>query len=117
ASLRHNDRFAVDVNGDGVLTPIDALLVINYLNAWLPGGTVSSPTLADRLYCDVDGDGTVAPVDALLVINSLNAKPRFAASMNAEGEQQTISLAGDVPVDLLTLLALDISSEQRRRLS
>src|SRR5439155_27284693 len=117
AAAHHNDRFAVDVDGDGVLAPIDALLVINYLNAWLPGGTLSSPTFADRLYYDVDGDGTVAPIDAVLVINSLNTQPRLAATIYGEGEQHAISLAGDAPIDLLTLLALDMLSEQRRRLS
>ena len=64
----------VDVNQDGKLTPLDALLVINVLNSSgsyvLPeiGGGGSPPP-----YFDVSGDHKLTPLDALLVINALNA--------------------------------------------
>ena len=61
-SIYNND--SRDVNGDGQLTPIDVLLVINYLN----GVGAHESTL------DVTGDGQVSPIDALLVINSLNSE-------------------------------------------
>ncbi|MDV6030339.1 MAG: hypothetical protein F9B45_09575 [Phycisphaera sp. RhM] len=59
-----------DVNGDGVVTPSDALVVINRLardpSSELPsGGTRESP------YYDVTGDAMVSPRDALVVINNL----------------------------------------------
>lgn len=63
-----------DVNLDGFVTPLDALLIINHLNAGgrqtftpLPGGTSAGP------FYDVSGDNHIAPLDALLVINYLNA--------------------------------------------
>ena len=66
---------ALDVNDDGLLSPIDALLVINELNrvgahALLPpsGGSAPPP------YLDVTGDNFVSPVDALRVINELNRR-------------------------------------------
>ena len=62
----------LDVNGDGYLSPVDALLIINALNAaasdeddpaeWQP--------ISDSR--DVNGDGVVSPLDALLVINRIN---------------------------------------------
>ena len=72
-----NLRNPLDVNDDSWVSPVDALSVINSLNAngsrpvsqyWmaangqLPGG-----------FIDVNGDGFVAPLDALMVINFLNA--------------------------------------------
>ena len=56
---------SLDTNGDGAVTSIDALLVINWLN-----GNRSDDRSADEL--DVNGDGYVSPVDTLAVINHLN---------------------------------------------
>ena len=62
----------LDVNGDGVISPIDALLVINYLNSH-PAETVLPPTYsAGSAYLDVLGTGSVIPTDALQIINYLN---------------------------------------------
>jgi hypothetical protein len=61
------------VDGDNVLAPIDALLIINDLNRhgsrWLaePAGSGAPPP-----FVDVSGDGYISPLDALLVINELN---------------------------------------------
>lgn len=61
----------MDVNDDDFISPVDALLVINSLNAdgsrELTAGGGGSP------YLDVNGDGFVSPIDALMVINWLNA--------------------------------------------
>lgn len=69
----HNSRKPLDVNADGVVSPIDALLVINYLNTGfnlLPEPKAGE--LAPPPYVDVNQDGRVTPIDALLVINELN---------------------------------------------
>ncbi|NLX56992.1 MAG: S8 family serine peptidase [Planctomycetaceae bacterium] len=61
----------LDVNSDGYLSPVDALLVINALNAGMSHGDPSEwPSLSDPR--DVNGDGLVTPADALVVINRLN---------------------------------------------
>jgi hypothetical protein len=64
---------ALDVNADGVVSPIDALLVLNEINArgarLLPA---PSAAFSPAPFFDVNGDGYVSPVDALLVINALN---------------------------------------------
>ncbi len=73
----HNSAFPTDVNNDGRLSPIDALLVINYLNAFGSGGL---PTGSPPPFLDVNADNQVSPVDALLVINALNQQG------SAEGE-------------------------------
>lgn len=74
-SAWHNSVNPVDVNDDGTVTPIDALLVINILNSGgagvLPPVRPVDPEPAP--YLDVSRDGSVSPIDALLVINRLNA--------------------------------------------
>ncbi|MCA9212640.1 MAG: hypothetical protein KDB27_06235 [Planctomycetales bacterium] len=52
-----------DVNKDGLVSPIDALLVINHLNG---------PPAADPSMLDVNHDGDVSPADALAIINEIN---------------------------------------------
>lgn len=70
-----NGIHAPDVDDDGLLSPIDALLVINSLNSFgprsLPDFRASSSNYVG--YLDTNGDGFLAPIDALLVINALNS--------------------------------------------
>lgn len=64
----------LDTNGDGVLSPSDALIVINY---WNSGQSRLLPTSGStKIYgfLDVNGDGIVSPSDAIQIINQLNAK-------------------------------------------
>jgi len=53
-----------DANFDGTLSPLDALLVINYLNDQ-SGST-------DGAGYDIDDNGFVTPADALIIVNILN---------------------------------------------
>ena len=77
-----NPTNGLDVNGDGKVTPIDALNVINYLNSSAPS-TLTLPHTAAAPYIDVNGDGSVTPLDALLIIDYLNTLPPSGSS---EGE-------------------------------
>lgn len=78
-----------DVDADGIVSPLDALFVINelvtpqYTNA---AGTLLSATRPSTAgYLDVDGNGIVAPLDALLVVNALLASvPQAAASSSVD---------------------------------
>ncbi|MCO6430288.1 MAG: hypothetical protein J5J00_05455 [Deltaproteobacteria bacterium] len=54
----------VDVNNDGILSPVDAILVINYLNQ--PGWHNAT------IPYDVDLDGLITEDDALAIINELD---------------------------------------------
>jgi hypothetical protein len=80
--LWHNPRYAVDVNGDGIASPLDALQVIVALNAHGALDLTRAPEdLEARLpYVDTNNDGILSPLDALVVISHLN---RLTA---AEGE-------------------------------
>ncbi|MFG0290518.1 MAG: GEVED domain-containing protein [Rhodopirellula sp. JB044] len=67
-----------DVNDSGAVTPLDALLIINVINA--NDGSVDLDNVPAGItlpkYPDVNGDGMVSAVDALRVINYLNANNR-----------------------------------------
>lgn len=76
-----------DTNGDGFVTALDALLIINDLNAF-GSRPVTRPPVPVGLLLDVNQDGFITPLDALLIINQLNAG-------TASGEPT--SLAGNTP--------------------
>lgn len=64
----------LDVDGNLVVEPLDALVVINELNTNGPHLLTIDPTEMDgpAFYYDVVGDEDVSPQDALVVINFLN---------------------------------------------
>ena len=68
----HNYNLNEDVNGDGFVSPIDALLVINELNARGSGPITTAGGSGWPPMLDVNGDGLLTPIDVLLIINHLN---------------------------------------------
>ena len=76
----------LDANGDGEISPLDALVIVNSLNS--AGARALLPALADpKFWYDVNGDGFVSPLDALLIINRLNGPP-------SEGETGVYGING-----------------------
>ena len=69
ADVSHNFLFPHDVDDDGSVTPLDALVVINRLNR---GSDDSAST--EQQFHDVDDDSQVTPLDALILINDINSK-------------------------------------------
>ncbi|MCU0873090.1 MAG: dockerin type I domain-containing protein [Pirellulaceae bacterium] len=91
----------LDVDGNGQVVPLDALLIINRLNEVgsqrlpSPAGNQSPPP-----YYDTNGDGELAPLDALLIINFLNAPPASAAGEGESLLQLGPLLAADVSANI-----------------
>ena len=87
---------ALDVNGDGQITPIDALDIINHLDSSGQGTLGTAPEGADNFF-DVDGNGSCTPLDVLKVINYLNAHAAVASPAVASGtaatSEQTLAAA------------------------
>ncbi len=69
-----------DVTADGIVSPIDALLIINRLNEGQAGALGEPNDLGVPPFLDVSGDGSLSPIDALLVINHLNQAASNASS-------------------------------------
>lgn len=77
-----NPNGNLDVNADGFVSPIDALIVVNYLNngneTFLPNSGVEPAP-----FLDPTGDENATPLDALVIINFLNSN---SGGGGAEGE-------------------------------
>ena len=84
---------ALDINADGDVTPLDALMIINDLNEngthAIGGGAEGEAVAYSRL--DVNGDHFVSPIDALAVINYLNTGATLEEAVEAaEGEAMAV---------------------------
>ncbi|WP_161604397.1 dockerin type I domain-containing protein [Roseiconus nitratireducens] len=86
-SPRHHGQSPGDVNADQIISPQDALLVINDLARF--GSRLLSPDEAVGDFVDVNNDGYVSAIDALRVINLLER------NQEGEGEQATGQRADD----------------------
>jgi hypothetical protein len=78
--------FRNDVNEDGSITPLDALIVLSNVRSQsrniVEGETVRRTI--SRYKSDVNGDGETTPLDALLILNRI-ASDRRATLWGAEG--------------------------------
>jgi hypothetical protein len=87
-SAWHNYANPRDVNADGVVTPLDALILVNAINAHQDIPTLPVTAHSRPLYYDVtdgpegDGDGHITVLDVLIVVNFLNRH----STGSAEGE-------------------------------
>jgi hypothetical protein len=111
----HNYANPLDVDANNLVSPRDALLIINELQKLQTAGSHSvtdlvsasaaatvSPAVASVFYWDTNTDGLVSPIDALLVINHLAQVP----------EPSTIITSGS---GLLLLLASYMWQRKRAR--
>ena len=75
-----NQDNALDVNADGLVEPLDVLLLVNQLNS---SGGGELPELSDLAspppFVDVSGDNVLAALDVLIVVNKLNSETSVLA--------------------------------------
>ena len=105
-----NITLSQDVNGDGQVSPLDALMVINALNAGRTEPT-SSGEGEITLLLDVNGDTHLTPLDALLVINYLSRNRSATGAGEANGKLKTLAfphLEFNVRKDLRTYRHLEL---------
>jgi uncharacterized secreted protein with C-terminal beta-propeller domain len=122
----HNDAEPCDVDGDGMVAPIDALNVINELNrkgSYRLGGDRPMRSIAPRsigrrsafepvrIRFDASGDSLIAPIDALIVINRLNSQP--PASGQGSNTSGGGGGEGEGFADLGSSLVVDSGAEVR----
>ena len=120
----HNTKNPLDVNDDGHVAANDVVAVINTINGFgnINGGRV--PPLGSTIgglggtvgygqpfgYVDVNGDDFVSASDALAIINVINA-----GQAGGEGEPAMSENSPPVTDDLMTLLAIDLAAQSKRR--
>ncbi|MEZ6113260.1 MAG: beta-propeller domain-containing protein [Pirellulaceae bacterium] len=99
----HNRDRRTDTDGDGEVSAIDALMVINELNRTgsrrLRGVAVRVAEAESSVspMVDVNNDEFVSPIDALLIINELNAR---AAAAGESGGESTVTAASGLAMSL-----------------
>jgi len=81
------DRF--DVNNDGFVSPIDALILVNKVNTngggALGNGGGEGEGSGEKFYVDVNEDGFLSPLDILWVVNRINGS-NFSGEGEGEGQ-------------------------------
>jgi hypothetical protein len=100
-----NPVLNADVNRSGQVSPIDALIVINYINAngsSLPADPI--PPAQPVYYLDVNGDNSATPVDVLIVLNYLNAR-----GIAGEGESSAVQPEQSTAADPASVRAAESS--------
>ncbi|TWU46160.1 Dockerin type I repeat protein [Rubripirellula tenax] len=96
-----------DVDGNGSVTALDALQVINYLgrNSRVATGEAAGAESGSTRELDVNGDGRVTALDALMIINTLG---RTDGSSETDGQPATTLGTSEA-------IAIDSVLDQRRR--
>ncbi|KLU05935.1 Alkaline phosphatase [Rhodopirellula islandica] len=107
-SRLQNPDLNTDVNDDGEVSALDALLIINHLNRFSSFASDYTPTVDEDLvvtqgdngrpsasqpgrYYDVSGDLRISSLDALQVINELNRRDASGNDSEPLGESITAS--------------------------
>ena len=90
-----NTQDARDVNNDGIVSPIDALILFNEINSRGARSLLVPIPLSELPtgLVDVNGDGYITPLDPLLVINFLNSQVEAEAEPDDNSETQPNALA------------------------
>lgn len=94
----HNVAMPLDVDGNGVISARDALIIIDYMLA--PGAAPLSATSSfspAHFNMDVSGDGAVSPIDLLMVIDYLLVPTPHATAASASASVVAASVAAVPP--------------------
>ncbi len=92
-SSHRNPVNNLDVNADGYISPLDVLIVVNYLNFQSRPSIPISDLAPAPPYMDVDGDRFITPLDVLALVNYLNAR----SNQHGEGEGQLVGVDSAEP--------------------
>ncbi len=90
---RHNIYDAEDVNDDGRVSAIDALLVINAMT--------SETSRDENVFTDVNGDGRRSALDALRVINRIERGDVFP--IDTSGDEELNRLLPEMPSEVRSI--------------
>lgn len=94
----------LDENGDGAVTPLDVLMMINHLNA--KSHQAMAVDAAIEASMDNNDDGVVSALDVLILVNWLNAHPEIHQLQNGNADPSDEG-EGESLLDALTLIDTD----------
>jgi len=79
-----------DVDRSGLVTSLDALILVNAINESGIRDLPPRPVASTEPHCDVNGDGSLTPLDVLIVINAINRlddhQPTIVGGMSPESD-------------------------------
>ncbi len=114
ASRLQNPTVSADVNGDGHVTAIDALLIINHLNRM---GNVSQIPVAESdrgpNYYDVSGDRVITAVDALRVVNALRIQNLATEAEQASPQVAVIATRSERSASIIDAVVADLAGPDK----
>lgn len=96
-------KFALDTNGDGSISPLDVLTIVNHLNRKV-GGPVEDGAENDNQnndFLDANADRSVSPLDVLMLINFLNLRSNAGEGEAADLTAVSESLNENLGIDIL----------------
>ncbi len=105
---QNEDKHA-DTNADKSISPLDALIIVNYLNEFGPRTLPVPPPTSIVFFYDTNGDGQVSPIDVLIVVNLLNLP-----QTNTEAESTAWLVTGASSVTPSTNSTSSLATFQRR---
>jgi hypothetical protein len=118
-SVWQNPEIREDVTGDGHISPLDALILINYINLNPLAPNVPPAPQSPPPFYDVNGDNMVTANDVLIVVNVLNDQAAglgeglFAAAAASDA----IIDAQEEELSEVAVAAVEIPFELPRRLN
>ena len=86
--------FVLDTNGDGSISPLDVLTIINYINEKRGGQRAEEAGEESQFndFLDANIDGMVSPLDVLTLINYLNLRSNGGEGESAPPTSNSVSL-------------------------
>jgi len=91
-----NSANVYDVNGSGAASPVDVLLMINWVNDLTKPTALPVPKPAGQPFLDVNGDGSITALDILQAINHINAlNTQLGAGEGEAGTFSTLVVAAE----------------------
>ncbi len=87
-----NQRDTLDVDANDDVSPVDALIVINFMGRYGSGASALDHAVPFFGFVDTSADGIVTSLDALLVINGINDdRPVFAGELIQDDDDDAIN--------------------------
>lgn len=98
-----SNRF--DVNNDGAVSGLDALVLINRINAGMPPALPIPVTSAQPPYLDTNGDNQLNLFDVLAVVNEINRRAASSSSLVAQSSDEPLTGGSTATTDFAALAA------------
>jgi hypothetical protein len=103
-----------DVNRDGIVSPADLLIVIDYINRQTASQTNVFEMPPDW-WLDMSGDGIISPADIILLIDELNRNSSFQTNLAGFHEKMPAPIPASNRHHLATDIAFGLLQQEQQQ--